>query len=433
MQHLLRLSCIAYVVFLPVQIGVGASRLAASDVFSALYAILGIAQLRLVRQAWSIFHWMLLMLFIVSTVHVAILQGALSSYVVLNKDIGLGVLFVSYAMLTTSATTWDDVETMLQVFVIATTLHAAASVAGLLLIKVLGNYSLSALVYLGGRAAGFLVDPNAFGGLLLVSLSIQTVTFFSGRPLVKGLLGLLCILVLGMGLVLTLSRSAWIGFAIAAILAVFLRPKIAVAYVTAGLMAALLLFAVLGGDQFESIMGIANRPNTAQQRLTQINQAVPMIALNPILGTGLGVFIQKNGSIIHNTTVWITTDFGLVGLIVFWGLILWYFRRAFLAFRVADDSRRPIILGLTCAHAGMVGLSFGIEALYQRHWWFVMAMIASCYGLVVKPPLQSGALLRPDGVRGGLEDVGSRSMMPFSYPYVRSKVISETESDPASK
>jgi hypothetical protein len=48
---------------------------------------------------------------------------------------------------------------------------------------------------------------------------------------------------------------------------------------------------------------------------------------------------------------------------------------------VARPEIKPAILALMCAHAGMFGVSTGIEALYQRHWWLAMALLASCGAL----------------------------------------------------
>jgi hypothetical protein len=33
----------------------------------------------------------------------------------------------------------------------------------------------------------------------------------------------------------------------------------------------------------------------------------------------------------------------------------------------------------------MFGLAMGIEAFYQRHWWLVLALIASSYSLALSP------------------------------------------------
>jgi hypothetical protein len=75
------------------------------------------------------------------------------------------------------------------------------------------------------------------------------------------------------------------------------------------------------------------------------------------------------------------SEFGLMGLTVFAGFMLWFILRGREALRLADPAAQPLILALISAHVGMLGVSAGIEALYQRHWWLVMAMLASSWVL----------------------------------------------------
>jgi hypothetical protein len=41
----------------------------------------------------------------------------------------------------------------------------------------------------------------------------------------------------------------------------------------------------------------------------------------------------------------------------------------------------------------MFGLSLGIEALYQRHWWMIVSLIGAAYSLA-RHPAGSGAAAR---------------------------------------
>jgi hypothetical protein len=47
------------------------------------------------------------------------------------------------------------------------------------------------------------------------------------------------------------------------------------------------------------------------------------------------------------------------------------------------------VLALLLAHAAMLGVAMGIEAFYQRHWWLVMALIASAYSLTLRPAVKA--------------------------------------------
>ncbi|HBS45749.1 MAG TPA: hypothetical protein DEA91_17135 [Paenibacillus sp.] len=75
------------------------------------------------------------------------------------------------------------------------------------------------------------------------------------------------------------------------------------------------------------------------------------------------------------------TEFGLLGLIVYGGFMIWFFIVGIRSYRAADRVNRPIIMALLLSHAAMIGLSMGIEALFQRYWWFMMAMNAACIRL----------------------------------------------------
>jgi hypothetical protein len=43
------------------------------------------------------------------------------------------------------------------------------------------------------------------------------------------------------------------------------------------------------------------------------------------------------------------------------------------------------MVALAVAHAGMIGVSAGIEVFYQRHWWLIMAMIPACRMSLSRP------------------------------------------------
>jgi O-antigen ligase len=228
-----------------------------------------------------------------------------------------------------------------------------------------------------GRLSGMLIDPNAFGGLVVVALAVHASTFFGERPIIPGWAGLFCTVTLAAGLFLTLSRSAWMGFGLALLFSIPFRPRLIAACLAIGVVALGVLWISLGTGDRSEVLRIANRPETAEQRLTQIRQAIPMIAESPIFGVGIAGFLDAHGWIIHDTTVWMATEFGLVGLGVFLGFMIWFLLRGLSAFRLPGAGDRDLIVGLMCAHVGMWGVSFGIEAFYQRHWWMAMALLAS--------------------------------------------------------
>src|SRR5262249_4589396 len=100
-------------------------------------------------------------------------------------------------------------------------------------------------------------------------------------------------------------------------------------------------------------------------------------------------------------------DFGIVGLIALLGFLGWFFAKSVLAYRLAPVPARPLVLALALAHTAMFGLAMGIEAFYQRHWWLVLALIASSYSLTLRPA--NSALLES-------ESGGGTSPPPVSSP-----------------
>jgi putative inorganic carbon (HCO3(-)) transporter len=182
------------------------------------------------------------------------------------------------------------------------------------------------------------------------------------------------------------------GFGFACLVALIFRPKLVTAGVAVGLAALLLLAVIIVGPEQDRILVLADRPQTTQERIDQIVQGADMIGEHPLFGVGLGNFEDLNRYSrhrpnfiigeqrvyrIHNTSWWILTEFGLVGLVIFACFIGWFFVEGAAVYRRAPPEHAQIVLGLMCAHAGMLGLSFGIESLYQRHWWFAMALIGS--------------------------------------------------------
>jgi O-antigen ligase len=231
------------------------------------------------------------------------------------------------------------------------------------------------------RLAGMLIDPNAYGGLLVMTLSIHLMTYCGNRPLVGGLLGKLVTMSLAIGVVLTYSRSAWLGLALLFLAAMIMRPKAGVYMVLMGLLAVALTLKGFGPDYASRMSELTFRGAQVHERVELIDQAIPLFRESPAFGIGMGVFNDIYGNIIHNTPVWILTECGVFGFIIFVGFAWWFLARGIDALRVGTEAQRSLVLGLMLANLAMMGLSMGIEALYQRHWWVVLALLAACYDL----------------------------------------------------
>ncbi|WMT42373.1 O-antigen ligase family protein [Paenibacillus sp. D2_2] len=188
-------------------------------------------------------------------------------------------------------------------------------------------------------------------------------------------------LTLSGGIVMTFSRSAWIGLMLVLFTLLLTNPsrlfKIVMGFITA--FVALLLYK--GTAYLDVIESMSSRPSQIQSRLDIIGDALHYISQSPLFGIGLGSYSYELRIIIHNTPIWFMTEFGLLGLIVYGGFMVWFFIVGIRSYRAADAVHRPVILALLLSHTAMIGLSMGIEALFQRYWWFMMAMNAACIRL----------------------------------------------------
>src|SRR5207247_8110128 len=95
-------------------------------------------------------------------------------------------------------------------------------------------------------------------------------------------------------------------------------------------------------------------------------------------------FVEEHNQIVHNTALWFLAEFGLVGAIVFVGFVSGFLASAVATYRRVTPDRRPLLTGLVAAHLAMIGFSLGVEALYQRWWWLVMALLASAHALALQ-------------------------------------------------
>jgi putative inorganic carbon (HCO3(-)) transporter len=190
---------------------------------------------------------------------------------------------------------------------------------------------------------------------------------------------------LALGILFTFSRSAWVGLAVAFLLLFLIRPTVAMRPLLAGVVAAPLVVMLMGRRFLPILDEMASRPKQVQERFDLIHQALQAFVRHPLLGGGLGSFRLGAGVVAHNSAMWFLADFGVVGLTVFIAFLAWFFVKAWYAFRFAPQREQPLALALLLAHAAMVGVAMGIEAFYQRHWWMVLALIASGYSLTLRP------------------------------------------------
>jgi O-antigen ligase len=184
------------------------------------------------------------------------------------------------------------------------------------------------------RAVGTSVDPNSFGGLLMVGFVLAIGQLLARRrvvpPWAAGGATVLC----GAVLLLTYSRGAWVGaFVGAGLIVVARRPKLVAPL---GLLAAAGLALGAGSGFAQRLwLGFTLQDPATKLRLAEYRNAWAIIRQHPWFGVGFGnagsINLQTGVSSIYLT---IAEQAGLVGLMAFAlvaGVVVWRAARGFWA------------------------------------------------------------------------------------------------------
>lgn len=373
-----------YVALLPYQFEVANGiNFAPADCFLLLALLLAGGQLKYRKPVWTIWHLGIALTFAMGSLVAALAFGRLDRYAFLNKDAGLLVAFFSYAAITSVVTEWDDLRLLLRVFVFSVVIENILAVGAFLAAYFFG-IATPVTRYGGLRLSGMLLDPNSYGGLLVVALAMCQGASWGKAPLFNRPMLLLSRLTLALGILFTFSRSAWIALGLALLLLCGVRAIVAIPFLLGALIGAPFLVLLMGDRFVQFFETMARRPEQIQERLDLINESLDAFVRHPFFGGGLGSFRLATGYVAHNSAMWFLADFGIVGLAALLGFLLWFFTKAWFAYRFAPERERPLVLSLLLAHAAMVGLAMGIEAFYQRHWWLIFALIASSYSLALR-------------------------------------------------
>ncbi len=227
------------------------------------------------------------------------------------------------------------------------------------------------------RPNGLLTHPNSLGNYLDFVMVLVLSIFFMGKKMVgRTWYWSVALLFGGMGaLMLTLSRGAWIGFAVesAFFIAVAYHRKLIrtehIARVIVSIIGVAMLLAVVYPAAYLRIVESDHR--STQARIIMIEQALLITKRNLLFGTGLGGYsraahentpasfaeIPKEmrkvllQGIVHNKYLLVSSESGLVGLALF---LFLYYRAIRIFFRTVwrDKVEETIALAFT---AGIIG------------------------------------------------------------------------------
>jgi len=167
------------------------------------------------------------------------------------------------------------------------------------------------------RAVGTSIDPNVFGGMLMLAGTLMLAQCFSRRPVLPRWLLVAGLGVTAVAMVLSQSRASWLGLAAAAGLLATIRDRRLwlLAVPVAGA-----LFALPAGRNMVArlISGFTAQDRAAALRLDEYRQAIQIIRDYPVLGVGFGG-APEVGTFVGVSSIYLLVGehTGLIGLGLF--------------------------------------------------------------------------------------------------------------------
>ena len=240
------------------------------------------------------------------------------------------------------------------------------------------------------RATGTAVDPNAFGGLLIVVAALTIPNLFSQRAVIPRQLAWVLVALMTLALFFTRSRGSMLGLLAAAGLIALLRYRRLLVWMVVGV--ALILLLPWTQDYVASFYaGVRGQDLSTQMRLGEYKDALTLIGRHPWLGVGfvsppdIDLYIGVSSLYL----LW-ATHTGLIGLAAFVAVMIAFFVEAWRRLPLATSALEPVILGGMAALFGVLvagGLDHYFVNIKFPAWvtlfWLIVGLTMTAARLVV--------------------------------------------------
>ncbi len=220
------------------------------------------------------------------------------------------------------------------------------------------RYRENAVTVLNERAIGTWIDPNGFGGFLLMCGAVTAPQVFSPRPVFKRWMALGSLGLIVLALFLTDSRGSMISLAVALTFIAALRyRRLLIIMLLAGVLALFLPVTQRYVAKFEA--GLSNQDVETQMRFGEYKDALTLIGRHPVIGVGFSGTPEIDLYLgVANTYLTVASNAGLAGLAGY--LLMFGSAFGYGAAHYRQIGQHPAIsdvwLGLA---AGMIGVLTG--------------------------------------------------------------------------
>jgi O-antigen ligase len=240
---------------------------------------------------------------------------------------------------------------------------------------------------LNERAIGTWIDPNAFGGFLLMVGAVIAPQVFSQKPLVRRSVSAALLMIVFVALFLTDSRGSMLSLAAAFVFIAALRyRRLLLIMAAAGVIALFLPITQRYVNKLEA--GFTNQDVETQMRLGEYKDALTLISRHPIIGAGFSGTPEIDLYFgVANTYLTIASHAGFVGLIAYVIMMGSVFVYSFAHYRAIQSypALTDVWLGLAAAVVGvLVGgmfdhFYFKIDQFHatMTFVWIVMGLLVA--------------------------------------------------------
>ena len=206
------------------------------------------------------------------------------------------------------------------------------------------------------RAIGTAIDPNTFGGMLILFSALLAPQLFAPRPLFRRWLVAAMFGVTVLCLYLTYSRSAMLGLAMAIAFIALLRYR---KLLLLGVVGVLLLLLLPQTQEYVArfVAGIQGQDLATQMRFGEYRDALRLISRYPVFGVGFSGVPDIDLYLgVSSVYLLMAENMGLVGLLAFLLAMGVFFVMVLRTVRAGlhDDRRAALLLGLSGAVVGVL-------------------------------------------------------------------------------
>ncbi len=228
-----------------------------------------------------------------------------------------------------------------------------------------------------GRAYSAFGNPNNFAEILVLLLPFYLSSFINAKGILKKLLYTALFIPPMVSLLLTLSRSGWIGFAVAVIVFVFFVKKWLIPLL---IVLAIVVIPFLPVPLYRRILTITNPEDTSiATRFMEYQTVLPVLDNFWFTGLGLGnetftsvvrnYYIHvKGGKLLahsHNLFLQIWLETGIIGILSFLAFLISMFKKSMKALWSPGDRQLKYIIS-----AAIAALSGVLVIGLAEHVWF---------------------------------------------------------------